>query len=210
MLSGPAQRSQSRLAMRCIAEADVRNWQKRLPPHATWLYADAVTIHGAYLHMQSTIRSIVTGHDAAAKAIVKTDDVLSGHMVDGGVAAFIKVWTTNTSPADNNDESDGSLRESGLTCPGGTVLRIVDFAPGCKSPMHRTQSIDYGIVLEGEMTMELDGGSVAHLKAGDVVVQRGTNHLWQNISDKPCRMAFVLIEAKPVEAGGARLEQNYD
>jgi quercetin dioxygenase-like cupin family protein len=76
--------------------------------------------------------------------------------------------------------------------------------------MHRTQSIDYGIVLEGEMTMELDGGSVTHLKAGDVVVQRGTNHLWHNISDKPCRMAFVLIEAKPVEAGGIRLEQNYD
>lgn len=107
-------------------------------------------------------------------------------------------------------ESDGSLRESGLTCPGGTVLRIVDFAPGCKSPMHRTQSIDYGIVLEGEMTMELDSGSVTQLKAGDVVVQRGTNHLWHNRSDKRCRMAFVLIEANSVSAGGAVLSGNYD
>jgi len=160
--------------------------------------------------MQSAIRRVVTGHDATAKAIVKTDDVLSGHLVDGGVASFIKVWTTNTSPADNNDESDGALRESGLTCPGGTVLRIVDFSPGCKSPMHRTQSIDYGIVLEGEMTMVLDGESETHLKAGDIVVQRGTNHLWHNRSSKSCRMAFVLIDARPVEVSGIRLEGNYD
>ena len=160
--------------------------------------------------MQSTIRRIVTGHNEEAKAIVKTDDVLNGHLVDGGIAAFIKVWTTNTSPADNNDESDGALRETGLTCPGGTVLRIVDFAPGCKSPMHRTTSIDYGIVLEGEMAMELDGGSVTHLKAGDVVVQRGTNHLWHNRSDRLCRMAFVLIEAKPLAIGGVVLQNNYD
>ncbi len=160
--------------------------------------------------MNSTIRRVVTGHDMAAKAIVKTDDTLNGTLVDGGIAAFIKVWTTDTSPADNNDESDGGLRQTGLTSSDGTVLRIVDFTPGCKSPMHRTQSIDYGIVLEGEMTMELDGGSVTHLKAGDVVVQRGTNHLWHNVSDKPCRMAFVLIDAKPVEAGGVVLRQNYD
>lgn len=160
--------------------------------------------------MQSTIRRIVTGHDEEANAIVKTDDVLMGTLVDGGIAAFIKVWTTNTSPADNNDESDGALRETGLTCANGTVLRIVDFAPGCKSPMHRTRSIDYGIVLEGELTMELDGGSVTRLKTGDVVVQRGTNHLWHNLSGKPCRMAFVLIDAKPVAIGGVALEQNYD
>jgi len=160
--------------------------------------------------MKSSIRRVVTGHDAAAKAVVKTDDVLGGTLVDGGIAAFIKVWTTNTSPADNNDEADGSLRQTGLTCPGGTVLRIVDFAPGCKSPMHRTRSIDYGIVLEGEISMELDGGSVTYLKAGDVVVQRGTNHLWHNHRDQPCRMAFVLVDAKPVEAGGVVLQQNYD
>lgn len=160
--------------------------------------------------MKSTIRRVVTGHDTAAQAVVKTDDVLNGTLVDAGIAGFIKVWTTNTSPANNNDESDGGHRATGLTCPGGTVLRIVDFTPGCKSPMHRTQSIDYGIVLEGEMTMELDGGSVTHLKAGDVVVQRGTNHLWHNVSDKPCRMAFILIDAKPVEAGRVVLRQNYD
>jgi quercetin dioxygenase-like cupin family protein len=135
---------------------------------------------------------------------------LAGQWVDGGVASFIKVWTTATSPADNNDAFDGALRATGLTCPGGTVLRIVDFAPGCKSPMHRTRSLDYGIVLEGELSMELDGGSVTHLKAGDVVVQRGTNHLWHNTGTRPCRMAFVLIDARTVHAGGVPLEQNYD
>lgn len=160
--------------------------------------------------MHTTIRRIVTGHDAASNAIVHSDNELAGQAVDGGIASFIKVWTTATSPADNNDEFDGALRATGLTCPGGTVLRIVDFAPGCKSPMHRTRSIDYGIVLEGELTMELDGGSATRLKAGDVVVQRGTNHLWHNTGDQPCRMAFVLVDAKPVRAGGVTLEQNYD
>lgn len=160
--------------------------------------------------MQTTIRRIVTGHDAASRAVVRSDSELDGQAVDGGVASFIKVWTTDTSPADNNDDTDGALRATGLTCPGGTVLRIVDFAPGCRSPMHRTRSIDYGIVLEGELTMELDGGSVTRLTAGDVVVQRGTNHLWHNTGTRPCRMAFVLVDAKPVQAGGVTLEQNYD
>jgi len=159
--------------------------------------------------MNSTLRRIVTTHDAQAKAVVLSDEVLTGVPIPSGVASFIKVWTTNVTPADNSDDADGALRETGLTSPNGSVLRIVDHAPGSRSPMHRTLSIDYGIVLEGEITMELDGGSSTPLKAGDVVVQRGTNHLWFNHTDKWTRMAFVLIDAKPVEIGGMRLEDNY-
>lgn len=69
--------------------------------------------------------------------------------------------------------------------------------PGSPHPMmHRTESVDYGIVLEGEVTLVLDDGSETHLKAGDVVVQRGTDHAWDNRSDKPARMCFILLDGK--------------
>jgi quercetin dioxygenase-like cupin family protein len=74
--------------------------------------------------------------------------------------------------------------------------------------MHRTHSLDFGIVMSGELELELDGGAVQHLKAGDIVVQRGTNHLWRNPSrDTVCRVVFVLIEAAPVRAGGEILAE---
>jgi len=71
--------------------------------------------------------------------------------------------------------------------------------------MHRTDSLDYGIVLEGEIVLELDDGKSVHLKAGDVVVQRGTIHAWVNPTDKPNRMAFILLDAKPATVGGKPL-----
>ncbi len=89
------------------------------------------------------------------------------------------------------------------------MLRIVDFAPETRSPMHRTSSVDYGMVLEGEIDLELDSGEVKHLSAGDVVVQRGTNHAWVNRSDRWARMAFVLIEAAPVRIDGVALEPTH-
>ena len=72
--------------------------------------------------------------------------------------------------------------------------------------MHRTNSVDYGIVLDGELDMELGDGEVVHLQAGDVVVQRGTNHAWINRSDRPCRMAWILIDADPVKVGDQELQ----
>ena len=83
----------------------------------------------------------------------------------------------------------------------GTVFRVVEFGPGVAPRNHRTDSIDYAVVLSGEIDMELDD-SVVHLNAGDVLVQRGTIHIWVNRSTKPCAIAFVLIDAKPVEVAG--------
>ena len=85
------------------------------------------------------------------------------------------------------------------------MLRIGVLAPGSRSPMHRTESLDYGICLEGECDMELDGGETVTVRAGDVVIQRGTNHVWHNRSDAPCRFAWILLDARPVEIGGHRL-----
>ena len=83
----------------------------------------------------------------------------------------------------------------------GTVFRVIEFAPGVAPRNHRTDSIDYAVVMSGEIDMELDD-SVVHLKAGDVLVQRGTIHNWVNRGSAPCVMAFVLIDAKPVEIDG--------
>ena len=147
------------------------------------------------------IRRVVTGHDRNGLAIIKTDQEFGPEPIADRGAAFAKLWVTDRSPADNSDERDGAQRASGLTCPGGTVLRIVDMAPGHQSPMHKTNSIDYGIVLEGAITLKLDSGATTVLKPGDVVVQRGTNHAWINTGTSLARMAFVLIDAEPLGSG---------
>ena len=99
----------------------------------------------------------------------------------------------------------GGVRQVGTTLNNGTVFRVVEFAPGVAPRNHRTDSIDYAVVMSGELDMELDD-SVVHLKSGDVVVQRGTIHNWVNRGTKPCVMAFVLIDASPVELDGKVLD----
>ncbi len=151
------------------------------------------------------IRRVVTGHDGNGRAVFKSDGKIAGVLVEGGVPEFAVAWTTDRSPADNDDPNHGAKRTVGLACPGGTVLRFVDIAPGRRSPMHRTNSIDYGIVLAGEVDLELDDGALRHLKPGDVVVQRGTMHAWINPGTAWCRIAFILIDAAPAIAGGKPL-----
>lgn len=152
--------------------------------------------------MPSTNKRIVTGHDGSGRAIVLNEDEISSTLLDNGRAAFSLLWSTNKSPADNTDDFDGGQREVGLSIENGTVLRIVDFAPRRSGPMHRTSSIDYGIVLEGEIVLELDDGVTRVLNKGDVCVQRGTMHAWHNRTDDWVKVAFVLIDAKPVEVAG--------
>jgi quercetin dioxygenase-like cupin family protein len=140
------------------------------------------------------IRRVVTGHDAEGRAVIAIDEVKSDKR-------FTLIWTTEGFPVDNTDAADGGQRDVGITLPGGTVFRIGELPPGVRSPMHRTNSVDYGIVMEGQLDMEVDGGEVVHLKAGDVVVQRGTNHAWVNNSGAPVKMAWILIAAHPVKIG---------
>jgi quercetin dioxygenase-like cupin family protein len=145
------------------------------------------------------IRRIVTGHDAEGSAIVHSDSQLSAQQVPADTAWFNKIWSTEGWPADNSDLQDGALRDTGLANANGSVLRIVEMAPGHRSPMHRTQSLDYGIVLSGEVQLELDAGRTVLLKSGDVVIQRGTIHAWSNRGTSAARMAFVLLSAAPLE-----------
>ena len=154
------------------------------------------------------VHRVVTGHDANGRAVFKSDDVTPTRMIASGDASFLLLWTTPTVPADNNDETDGRVRDAGLTIDQGSVIRIVDMLPGCESPMHRTNSIDYGIVLEGEIELELDSGAMKTIRQGGIIVQRGTNHLWRNTRDKVARIAFILIEAAPYLHNGQPLPEH--
>ena len=148
--------------------------------------------------MSFETRRIVTGHDAQGRAIVQSERQLRAQPVPNHSAWFNKIWSTDTWPSDNNDPIDGAERETGLASTNGSVLRIVEMAPGHRSPMHRTQSLDYGIVLAGEIDLELDERRIVSLNVGDVVVQRGTIHAWINRGTSPARMAFVLLSAAPL------------
>lgn len=154
------------------------------------------------------VQRVVTGHDENGRAMFKSEDVSPTRMIPSGDAAFLLLWTTATVPADNNDETDGRERDAGLTLSQGSVIRIVDMLPGKESPMHRTNSIDYGIVMKGEIELELEDGRKKMIREGGIVIQRGTNHLWRNISDKPCRIAFVLIEAPAYVHDGQPLPEH--
>ena len=154
------------------------------------------------------VRRVVTGHDEKGRAVIRSDTGFATEAIPSGDAAFALMWTTASVPADNNDETDGRERDAALTIHQGSVVRIVDMLPGGASPMHRTNSIDYGIVMSGQVVLELDDGVRTLLGPGDIVVQRGTIHLWRNPSDtEPCRIVFVLIEAQPYRQDGEPLEQ---
>jgi mannose-6-phosphate isomerase-like protein (cupin superfamily) len=151
--------------------------------------------------MDLKIRRVVTGHDKNGKAIVQFDE-LSKQISSGrpGATAAV-IWTTEGFPVDNIGDRDEATRQTGTTLDKGTVFRIVRFDPGVTPRNHRTDSIDYAVVMSGEIDMDVDGREV-HLKAGDVLVQRGTIHNWFNRGTEPCVIAFVLIDAKPVEIAG--------
>jgi quercetin dioxygenase-like cupin family protein len=126
------------------------------------------------------------------------------------------IYTTSSMPVDLNNDKDLQLHQDllkshslGLVNPNGTVIRFVDFGPGNEAVMHRTQSLDYGVVLEGEIVMELDDGSTTTLKRGDVAVQRGTLHAWRNPHQTEwTRMLFVLQESKPLVVNGQTLRED--
>jgi quercetin dioxygenase-like cupin family protein len=152
--------------------------------------------------MGSKVRRIVTGHDAEGMAIFASDATVE----EGPLGAV--VWSTNALPANNSDPAQSAREPAGIAS-GGSVIRVMTIEPGHRSPMHRTQTLDYGVVLEGAINLELDDGAVKSVQAGDIVVQRGTIHAWENVTDKPCRIAFILIAAEPLTVGTTRLEPTH-
>ncbi|KAK5946518.1 hypothetical protein PMZ80_000661 [Knufia obscura] len=169
-----------------------------------------------------TVHRYITTHDANGKAIfdstipteAPTRSVLNGDM------HFSLMYTNNSFPASMSTPADieayASYLETppAITIPGGSVCRICNYAPGYLTPMHRTASMDFGVVLEGEIELVLDSGETRRLKRGDVVVQRGTNHAWRNVSPDVggvgqwARMLYVLESAVPVSVGGRVLGED--
>ena len=172
--------------------------------------------------MTRPARRVVTGHDAAGRAVVLLDGPAPNVKLRKatGLTSTL-LWVTDKSPAYNSESADSAAREIGVAPPRrGSIFRVVDFPPAADvgavdnaamlkemgiadgghadprhATMHRTRSIDYVVVISGEIDMLLDDFEV-HLKAGDVLVQRGTSHAWANRGKESCRVAFVLIDAE--------------
>jgi quercetin dioxygenase-like cupin family protein len=158
--------------------------------------------------MGDKVRRVVTTHDAMGHAVVQADEkVAVPGLPDENVRSAV-IWSTGTVPADNSVDVEIDLGDDGRSPSGAaSVLRIVEFGPGYVSPRHRTLSIDYLFVLSGELELELDRGSLVRVYQGDIVVQRGTSHLWRNPSqDTPCRVLVSMIEARMVMIGGGVLK----
>jgi mannose-6-phosphate isomerase-like protein (cupin superfamily) len=173
------------------------------------------------MELKST-RRIVTGHDAHGKSVVLFDSPLQAKQRSAGSNGMTLLWSTSEFPVDVAASADRAPNQVGVPpVANGTVFRIVDFAPtppqtapvdhhqilvsmgidpatqgfARHANTHRTKTIDYAIVLDGEIDMLLDDTEI-HVKAGDVLVQQATNHAWVNNGTKPCRIVFILIDGK--------------
>ena len=159
------------------------------------------------------IRRVVTGHDANGVAKVLIDGAASNVRSSRPGSASTLMWSTDEMPVDiaiGERVEDCGARKLGTAPPvNGTRFTINDIPPGRPGLMHRTETLDYAIVLAGEIDMVMDHSSVT-LRAGDVVIQRGTNHSWVNRGTEPVRIAFVLIDAKPLGIGSPRTRENPD
>ena len=155
--------------------------------------------------MSFKVRRVVTGHDQNGRAVVKIDEMAKNVASSRPGQLASVIWSTKGFPVDNDGDSDGSMRRVSTSESDGTVFRVVHYAPGVSPRLHRTDSMDYAVVVSGEIDMQIDGAEV-HLKAGDMLVQRGTIHNWVNRGSEPCVIAFVLVGANPATAGGKRLQ----
>jgi len=145
--------------------------------------------------MPSIPRRVVTGHDERGVSVFASDGPVPVARTVPDGAMFYEIWGTDAMPAPigANAQDPTTAALSVPPAPDGTKIRINEFPPGLVSPVHRTQSVDYGIVLSGEVVLVLDDSETV-LQAGDVVVQRGTNHRWENRSAHTARMAFILVD----------------
>jgi len=172
------------------------------------------------------VRRVVTGHNSTGQSVIQEDEMSPFTLAMPNVPGLVitDLWKTFGTPADNSGSSEPCSKSITLTPPsGGSVLRMVQFPPdsgymdnwdahtsfsamgsasvlehgdGGKAGMHRTHSVDYALVMSGEIWALMDEDETL-LRAGDVLIQRGTNHGWSNRSNEPALVAFVLIDAKP-------------
>jgi len=176
--------------------------------------------------MLQKIRRVVTGHNAEGRSVIVSDSP-SPHVLTLSAepaCGLTNLWVTDNSPADNKASGDAAQRPLGLTPPEhGTIFRVVEFPPDASLAgidrkaafaamkasdamdasgsrhafMHKTATVDYAIVISGEIYAVMDEGETL-MRTGDCLVQRGTNHAWSNRSNAPCLVVFVLVDAAPM------------
>ncbi|KFA45399.1 hypothetical protein S40293_09887 [Stachybotrys chartarum IBT 40293] len=154
--------------------------------------------------LRRTIRHI-TGHNDDGKAVFLSSDCGDHHRIIGEQQALGNIlYSTFETPVDMNNNKDlehAKEHEPPIHYQHGTVLRLIDFAPGLLSPMHRSVSLDYGVVLDGEFELILDSGETRSMRQGDVSINRGGAHSWRNITSNgtmPGRMLYFLVDSKPI------------
>jgi len=149
------------------------------------------------------IRRIVTTHDGHGKAVVMSDGPAGNHKWSGGGTVSTLIWSSDEAPAEIGSTEDYGDRIIATQPPAnGSRFCVIDFPAGTPGRMHRTDTLDYVVCVAGEIDMEMDDGHSVHMKAGEVMVQQGTNHAWVNDGVEPCRIAFVLIDGTPSADGG--------
>ena len=187
------------------------------------LYSATILLAICSATQASEIHRVVTTLDANNRSTTLVDRVETLTVAKSGNAGAL-LWTTNSSPAGFSFNADTAQKEIGINPPdNGTVFRVVEFArldaaaeaklpnnlmmnlvgdhapprgvPVSHPLMHRTRTVDYAIIMSGEIDMMLDDKTI-HLKAGDVVVQQATNHAWINHGKETCRVLFVLMDSK--------------
>jgi len=160
--------------------------------------------------MTFKIRRVVTGHNGDGLAIVKTDEIITPEQRLPGYFAST-VWCSSEFPVNNDEEVAVGPKSVGKA--GRVLFRIGEMRADQPEShaMHRTSTLDYAVILSGECEMKLDSGQIVkRLKAGDVIIQRGTNHAWVPVGPDACRFLFVLIEAEPARVGDRILHEFLD
>lgn len=147
-------------------------------------------------------RRIVTTHDADGNPTILTDGNATNHKFPSEKISSTMMWSTDATPAGIAGNEDEGARILGSAPPlNGSRFTMMEFLPGNAGHLHRTDTVDYVICVSGEIDMFLDDSQFVTLRAGDVLIQRGTDHSWVNRSDKPCRLAVVLLDALPKREG---------
>ena len=168
--------------------------------------------------MSMQVRRVVVSNDSKGSSRVTRDEILEAVTVSPSLPiAGTELWVTDSMPVDNTAEAEEEQQQGSLSRfhnlyvrnGQGSAFRITEIPAGTPAVFHRTESVDYDVILSGEVDLLLDDGKSVHMKAGDSAVVRGALHAWSNTGTEPVVLAYVMIDAVPVVVGAKTLGQHY-
>ena len=152
---------------------------------------------GTGLMPDPPLRRVVTKNNSDGRSVIASEGIASNHKWSGRGMVATLIWSTDECPAEVWSDEDYGARALGTQPPrNGSRFTINDYPAQMPGRMHRTDTVDIIVVMDGEIDMELDDGVETHLNKGDIMIQQGTNHAWWNRSERTCRLAIILIDAK--------------